>query len=1449
MAIRRTTRSRPWSVADPIGQKFLTAFVGQEVIGDQRVFGQQLGYLTDDFGDAPEPFPVTLADDGARHAVVDGFHLGAAADLDFDGQPSPTANGDDDDGEDDEDGVSFDTPLMIGQEATITVTASAAGQLDAWIDFNGDDDWSDPSDQIFVSQALVAGDNELTFSVPADGSHGYSYARFRFSTAGGLSLDGPAADGEVEDYRVVIGRDWTPLQLDFNHELESPTAEGYVPVVSRSYNEGRGFGWSDADEVSTIELTTFSDPLLGDAHHGADATFLVDAPAGDYIVNLTMYGYSDDINIYAEDSLVIEEFSPRGYAENIGFPVTVADGQLTLRLESTARIPIIGWTIQSLDLNTAPVATHALSAVGTHFMGSGATPSSLITIGQSSGTLLTEDASPLYFGRQVRADATGNFTFDVQPPGVAGTISITTAEVTGAGQGAITHTIESAELQLDFNHELESPTAEGYVPVVSRSYNEGRGFGWSDADEVSTIELTTFSDPLLGDAHHGADATFLVDAPAGDYIVNLTMYGYSDDINIYAEDSLVIEEFSPRGYAENIGFPVTVADGQLTLRLESTARIPIIGWTIQSLDLNTAPVATHALSAVGTHFMGSGATPSSLITIGQSSGTLLTEDASPLYFGRQVRADATGNFTFDVQPPGVAGTISITTAEVTGAGQGAITHTIESAELQLDFNHELESPTAEGYVPVVSRSYNEGRGFGWSDADEVSTIELTTFSDPLLGDAHHGADATFLVDAPAGDYIVNLTMYGYSDDINIYAEDSLVIEEFSPRGYAENIGFPVTVADGQLTLRLESTARIPIIGWTIQSLDLNTAPVATHALSAVGTHFMGSGATPSSLITIGQSSGTLLTEDASPLYFGRQVRADATGNFTFDVQPPGVAGTISITTAEVTGAGQGAITHTIESAELQLDFNHELESPTAEGYVPVVSRSYNEGRGFGWSDADEVSTIELTTFSDPLLGDAHHGADATFLVDAPAGDYIVNLTMYGYSDDINIYAEDSLVIEEFSPRGYAENIGFPVTVADGQLTLRLESTARIPIIGWTIQSLDLNTAPVATHALSAVGTHFMGSGATPSSLITIGQSSGTLLTEDASPLYFGRQVRADATGNFTFDVQPPGVAGTISITTAEVTGAGQGAITHTIESAELQLDFNHELESPTAEGYVPVVSRSYNEGRGFGWSDADEVSTIELTTFSDPLLGDAHHGADATFLVDAPAGDYIVNLTMYGYSDDINIYAEDSLVIEEFSPRGYAENIGFPVTVADGQLTLRLESTARIPIIGWTIQSLDLNTAPVATHTLSGPTGGSLFEAVGATPETFVTVSSDVGTITTADASDLYYGHQVLSDGLGRFTVNIDIPDLGEGVTIETEEVTGGGRGTYTFFLPENSLRLDFNSDTSPTAAGFLGVPPTTVYSPSLGYGWETAAVSWDLGEPNCALAGHASWQRQHVPR
>ena len=168
-----------------------------------------------DFGDAPDaaglpasgnPYPTLLEHDGARHILSSGLFLGASVDAEADGQPNATATGDDVAGApDDEDGVVFTSPLIPGSMATVTVTASAPGLLDAWLDFTNDGDWGDAGEQIFASTSLMAGSNSLSFAVPAGAAVGaQTFARFRLSSAGGLLPTGLAADGEVEDHAVDI---------------------------------------------------------------------------------------------------------------------------------------------------------------------------------------------------------------------------------------------------------------------------------------------------------------------------------------------------------------------------------------------------------------------------------------------------------------------------------------------------------------------------------------------------------------------------------------------------------------------------------------------------------------------------------------------------------------------------------------------------------------------------------------------------------------------------------------------------------------------------------------------------------------------------------------------------------------------------------------------------------------------------------------------------------------------------------------------------------------------------------------------------------------------------------------------------------------------------------------------------------------------------------------------
>ncbi|MEO8460694.1 MAG: GEVED domain-containing protein, partial [Dokdonella sp.] len=183
---------------------------------DGEVEDYAVGIAVNDFGDAPASYGTLIADNGARHVVVNGFSLGASEDGEGDGQPGPNADGDGAD----EDGVTISGPLNACSASTLSVSlvntaALPNAKLDAWIDFDRDGQFDDPRDRIAAGVALIAGANTLNVNVPCDAKAGISYARFRLSSAGIATPIGPSADGEVEDYKVQI------QSLDFGDAPDS----------------------------------------------------------------------------------------------------------------------------------------------------------------------------------------------------------------------------------------------------------------------------------------------------------------------------------------------------------------------------------------------------------------------------------------------------------------------------------------------------------------------------------------------------------------------------------------------------------------------------------------------------------------------------------------------------------------------------------------------------------------------------------------------------------------------------------------------------------------------------------------------------------------------------------------------------------------------------------------------------------------------------------------------------------------------------------------------------------------------------------------------------------------------------------------------------------------------------------------------------------------------------
>jgi hypothetical protein len=158
---------------------------------------QKLGPIWD-YGDAPSTYPVLLIDYGPTHIIHREVFLGEEVTAEADGKPNGSATGDSDDG------VILPSQLVPGVPAIIKLTASIYGVINAWVDFNRDGDWDDAGEKVFTDEPVQPGQNIMSMPVLATASAGTSYARFRFSTTGGLAPTGQSPNGEVEDYQVRI---------------------------------------------------------------------------------------------------------------------------------------------------------------------------------------------------------------------------------------------------------------------------------------------------------------------------------------------------------------------------------------------------------------------------------------------------------------------------------------------------------------------------------------------------------------------------------------------------------------------------------------------------------------------------------------------------------------------------------------------------------------------------------------------------------------------------------------------------------------------------------------------------------------------------------------------------------------------------------------------------------------------------------------------------------------------------------------------------------------------------------------------------------------------------------------------------------------------------------------------------------------------------------------------
>jgi hypothetical protein len=450
-----------------------------------------------DFGDAPtadqsgfaNSYPTTLAQDGARHAAT-GPQLrpsgGTARDAEDDGQPTADADGDGAD----ENGVTLPAAgLARGASQTITVdVADGSGKLSGWVDFNRDGDWDDLGEQVLTDATVVDGSNSLSFTVPATALLGTSFARFRLSSAGGLTPAGPAEDGEVEDYRLTI--------IDSVSVAASPTSAlensgtGIVYTFTRTGNTAlpltANFTVGGSATLSDYTVTS-SDPGVYFTTTEGSVTFA----AGSAVATITLTPVGDS-TVEPNETVVLTVTAGAGYG--VGTPAaatgTIANDDITVTnvTSSTADggynapdvIEVQVVFSEAVTVTGTPqltLETGAADAVATYASGSGTdtlTFTYTVAAGHTSPDLdYTGTAALALNGGTIRGTQGSDAVLTLAAPGAAGSLgdnknlvidtlgpAVTISGPVVVGPGVIEYTVTYADANF-----LESTLDTGDVAL------------------------------------------------------------------------------------------------------------------------------------------------------------------------------------------------------------------------------------------------------------------------------------------------------------------------------------------------------------------------------------------------------------------------------------------------------------------------------------------------------------------------------------------------------------------------------------------------------------------------------------------------------------------------------------------------------------------------------------------------------------------------------------------------------------------------------------------------------------------------------------------------------------------------------------------------------------------------------------------------------------------------
>jgi hypothetical protein len=400
---------------------------------------------------------------------------------------------------------------------------------------------------------------------------------------------------------------------------------------------------------------------------------------------------------------------------------------------------------------------------------------------------------------------------------------------------------------------------------------------------------------------------------------------------------------------------------------------------------------------------------------------------------------------------------------------------------------------------------------------------------------------------------------------------------------------------------------------------------------------------------------------------------------------------------------------------------------------------------------------------------------------------------------------------------------------------------------------------------------------------------------DVDPFSDGIQVMADANGVARFGIQRPTTIGSAFVSFQEFDGSQTGCLqidyvapnvrrfdfnngneqaasSPTQGPINQDVDVSHDPAVGTAGGYIGVLvgDRFSNPELGYGWSDNGSNSPFDNGGSGimplperENLLRDGHRRADApspvtfsTYL--DSTGTYEVNLFAQ-VPQGVSISIEG--VPQSFTPSDDIQQLTFRnITVADGIFDLTFGGSSAWRIYGLEIiDQAELNIVTIDS-VIEDPSGTPVthlpadfpveLDADGSTEDTingnssvadsYVTISTTLGTITSADALANVAGLQVATDASGNFSFDLRRPG-GPGtplITVQTIDGTGSlplgtGNSIISYVgqdLGTTALLFDFDSSRDiQTEPGYTSVPSRFIYDVDTGFGWTGSNAGRDL--------------------